>query len=34
MTLEIGEKARKRVEEVFDMDKIVHQNIDFYKRFL
>ena len=34
MTLEIGKKARKRVEEVFDMENIVHQNIDFYKRHL
>ncbi|WP_395043418.1 glycosyltransferase family 4 protein [Flavobacterium sp.] len=31
---QIGEKARKRVEEVFDIDKIVNQNIDFYKSII
>lgn len=34
VALEIGKKARKRVEDMFNMDKIVHQNIDFYKRHL
>lgn len=31
-TLQMGENARKRVEDNFDMSKIVHQNIDFYRK--
>ena len=32
--LQMGDKARRRVEDTFDMSKIVHQNIDFYRKQL
>ena len=31
LTLQIGVKARKRVEQIFDINEIVNQNISFYK---
>lgn len=32
LALQMGKNARKRVEDVFDMSKIVHQNINFYQQ--
>lgn len=34
LALQIGGNARKRVENVFDIEKTVLQNIEFYKKFL
>jgi len=32
LAVQVGKNARKRVEDVFDINKIVYQNIDFYKQ--
>lgn len=34
LTLEIGRKARSRVEDRFDINKLVKENIDFYSKLL
>lgn len=33
LTIQIGQKARIRVESKFDINKLVHDNIEFYKKY-